>query len=83
MFKHIDCTPLNYYYHLLTCKFSRAYLQLAFTYGLAKADETFNEAKIPFYTLSNYNELIEVAKEQGEISEDDIKTLVEWRDNLS
>lgn len=54
-----------------------------FTYGLAKADETFNEAKIPFYTLSNYNELIEVAKEQGEISEDDIKTLVEWRDNLS
>ncbi|WP_353418773.1 orotate phosphoribosyltransferase [Staphylococcus warneri] len=54
-----------------------------FTYGLAKADETFKEAKIPFYTLSNYNELIEVAKEQGEISEDDIKTLVEWRDNLS
>lgn len=54
-----------------------------FTYGLAKADETFNEAKILFYTLSNYNELIDVAKEQGEISEDDIKTLVEWRDNLS
>lgn len=54
-----------------------------FTYGLKKADETFNEANIPFYTLSNYNELIEVAKEEGEISEEDIQTLVDWRDNLS
>lgn len=54
-----------------------------FTYGLKKADELFNEAGIPFYTLSDYNELIEVAKDNGEISEQDIKTLVEWRDNLA
>lgn len=54
-----------------------------FTYGLAKADDTFKQAQIPFYTLSNYNELIEVAKERGEISENDIQTLVDWRDNLS
>lgn len=54
-----------------------------FTYSLAKADDTFKQAQIPFYTLSNYNELIEVAKERGEISENDIQTLVDWRDNLS
>ncbi|MEJ7543205.1 orotate phosphoribosyltransferase, partial [Staphylococcus intermedius] len=30
----------------------------------------------------NYNELIEVAKEEGKISENDIQTLVDWRDNL-
>lgn len=54
-----------------------------FTYGLKKADDTFQKAGIPFYTLSNYNELIEVAREEGKISEDDIQTLVDWRDNLS
>ncbi|RIP33584.1 orotate phosphoribosyltransferase [Staphylococcus gallinarum] len=54
-----------------------------FTYGLSKADEQFSAANIPFYTLSNYNELIEVAKEKGEISESEMETLVEWRDNLS
>lgn len=54
-----------------------------FTYGLSKADKMFNEADLPFYTLSNYNELIEVAKEQGKISESDILSLVEWRDNLA
>lgn len=54
-----------------------------FTYGLNKADELFNEAGVPFYTLSDYNVLIEVAKDNGDISEEDIKTLVEWRDNLA
>ena len=54
-----------------------------FTYGLKKADDQFARADIPFYTLSNYNELIEVARENGEISENDITTLVDWRDNLS
>ena len=48
-----------------------------------KADDQFARADIPFYTLSNYNELIEVARENGEISENDITTLVDWRDNLS
>ncbi|MDU9417463.1 orotate phosphoribosyltransferase [Staphylococcus lloydii] len=54
-----------------------------FTYGLNKADELFNDAGVPFYTLSDYNELIEVAKDNGDISVQDIKTLVEWRDNLA
>ncbi|EKI4474718.1 orotate phosphoribosyltransferase [Staphylococcus pseudintermedius] len=53
-----------------------------FTYGLNKAGETFKAAGVPFYTLSNYDELIEVACEEDQISEDDIQTLVEWRNQL-
>lgn len=53
-----------------------------FTYGLNKADETFKAAGVPFYTLSSYDELIEVAREEGKISEDDIQILVEWRNQL-
>ncbi|MCU5745739.1 orotate phosphoribosyltransferase [Staphylococcus sp. SQ8-PEA] len=53
-----------------------------FTYGLKKATEAFEQAGLQFYTLSNYNELIEVAEEQGQISKEDIEALVEWRDNL-
>lgn len=53
-----------------------------FTYGLNKAGETFKAAGVLFYTLSNYDELIEVAREEDQISEDDIQTLVEWRNQL-
>ncbi|HCX9633680.1 TPA: orotate phosphoribosyltransferase [Staphylococcus aureus] len=54
-----------------------------FTYGLKKADDTFSNIQLPFYTLSDYNELIEVAENEGKISSKDIQTLVEWRDNLA
>ncbi len=36
-----------------------------------------------FTLLSDYNELIEVAENEGKISSEDIQTLVEWRDNLA
>ncbi|KIX90973.1 orotate phosphoribosyltransferase [Staphylococcus microti] len=53
-----------------------------FTYGLQKADDMFGEAGVPFYTISNYDELIEVAEAQGKITADDIETLVAWRNAL-
>ncbi|MBA8761401.1 orotate phosphoribosyltransferase [Staphylococcus coagulans] len=53
-----------------------------FTYGLSKADEMFKDAKVPFYTLSHYDELIEVAQAEGKISEADIETLINWRNKL-
>lgn len=56
-----------------------SYLYLRFE----KADDTFSNIQLPFYTLSDYNELIEVAENEGEISSEDIQTLVEWRDNLA
>ncbi|MCE5037850.1 orotate phosphoribosyltransferase [Staphylococcus auricularis] len=54
-----------------------------FTYGLNKANDTFEQAGVPFYTLSNYDELIEVARKNGDIDEKDISTLVEWKNNLA
>lgn len=56
-----------------------SYLYLRFE----KADDTFSNIQLPFYTLSDYNELIEVAENEGKISSEDIQTLVEWRDNLA
>ncbi|UEX89378.1 orotate phosphoribosyltransferase [Staphylococcus ratti] len=53
-----------------------------FTYGLSKADDMFGKAKVPFHTLSHFDELISVAAEQGKIAQDDIDTLVQWRNAL-
>lgn len=53
-----------------------------FTYGINKAEQAFNQMEIPFYTLSNYDELITVAEEKGYIENKDIKTLKDWKDTL-
>ncbi|GAB5739043.1 hypothetical protein JMUB7487_27400 [Staphylococcus aureus] len=50
---------------------------------MKKADDTFRNIQLPFYTLSDYSELIEVAENESKISSEDIQTLVEWRDNLA
>lgn len=53
-----------------------------FTYGINKAEEAFKEINVPFYTLSNYDELISVAEKEGYIENKDIKTLKAWKDTL-
>ncbi|WP_239706156.1 MULTISPECIES: orotate phosphoribosyltransferase [unclassified Mammaliicoccus] len=53
-----------------------------FTYGISKAEEAFNKINVPFYTLSNYDELVTVAEKEGFIENKDIKTLKEWKDTL-
>lgn len=53
-----------------------------FTYGIKKAEEAFKSKDIPYYTLSNYDELISVAEKEGYIQNKDIKTLKEWKDTL-
>ncbi|WP_159314574.1 orotate phosphoribosyltransferase [Mammaliicoccus sciuri] len=53
-----------------------------FTYGINKAEEAFKEINVPFYTLSNYGELISVAEKEGYIENKDIKTLKAWKDTL-
>src|SRR5699024_7736143 len=54
-----------------------------FTYGFSVSKEAFENAGIPFYSLSNYPEMIEEAKDRGLVSEEQMTSLSEWRKNPS
>ncbi|MGX7112437.1 orotate phosphoribosyltransferase [Gemella cuniculi] len=53
-----------------------------FSYELSKAHEAFSRDKVEYYTLTNYNYLIEEAVENNYIKQEDVKKLLEWRNNL-
>lgn len=53
-----------------------------FSYNLDKAKQKFDEEKIPFSTLTNYDVLLELAKEQGLIGEKENEILLKWRNEL-
>lgn len=50
-----------------------------FSYQFPDAEALFNDASVPFATLSNYTSLLSVAKEQGIITPEQESVLVEWR----
>ncbi len=52
-----------------------------FTYGFSIAKDGFDNAKCPLTTLSNYNTLIEMALETGYVQQNQLQTLLEWRQN--
>ena len=52
-----------------------------FTYGFSNADENFEAAKVSLNTLSDYNTLIQTAKEQDAIEASDVELLKKWREN--
>lgn len=54
-------------------------LLAVFTYGLAEAEKNFTAAKVPLYTLTNYNDLIECAVQLELLPAADLKSLQEWR----
>jgi orotate phosphoribosyltransferase len=54
-----------------------------FTYNFPVSRERFAKANIELTPLSNYQVLLEMALETGEIKEDQIQTLMEWRENPS
>lgn len=53
-----------------------------FSYGLEKASIMFEEANIPFQTISNFDILVDTLLEKGQISEEEKNSLIEWRDEL-
>ena len=55
----------------------------SYTYGFNVAVESFQEAKVPLVTLTNYEAVLEVALKTGYISESDIPVLNEWRKDPS
>jgi len=52
-----------------------------FTYGFKAAEKNFENAKCPYRTLTNYDILLEHAKEASLISEDEAGSLLEWKAN--
>ena len=52
-----------------------------FSYSFAFAIERFKSEKINLISLADYNILIEIAKEEKIITEDEVKKLERWREN--
>ena len=52
-----------------------------FTYGFDLADSAFKAASVPYYSLTNYENLIGLAVEKGIVSADQQKTLLNWRND--
>ncbi|GAA0612826.1 orotate phosphoribosyltransferase [Virgibacillus siamensis] len=53
-----------------------------FTYGLKKSKQQFSEATLDFQTITTYEEMLAVLKEIGEINEEELSELREWKDSL-
>lgn len=58
-------------------------LTAIFSYGFEVAEENFKDACCPYVTLTNYDVLIEKALADNYISEEDMKSLKEWKINPS
>lgn len=50
-----------------------------FSYGLEAATHNFAAAKLPLFSLSNYSELIKVARDADYIDDDELASLHAWR----
>lgn len=50
-----------------------------FTYGFDAAKEAFDQAQCPYFSLSNYNALVEVAAKRNIITSEQTAVLAEWR----
>jgi len=50
-----------------------------FSYQFAKAENAFVQAGYPFETMSNYTALLEQAKEDGILQDEQVNELAQWR----
>jgi orotate phosphoribosyltransferase len=52
-----------------------------FTYGFELAAQNFRESNVELHTLSNYDHLIEQASDTQYIKEEQLQTLMQWKDD--
>ncbi|MBD5234267.1 MAG: orotate phosphoribosyltransferase [Bacteroidales bacterium] len=52
-----------------------------FSYGFPVAEENFAQAGVKLVTLSNYNAMLDVALDTRYITENDLETLRQWRED--
>lgn len=58
-------------------------LVAAFSYGFKEADENFKKETCPYVVLSNYDFLIETAVKNNYITNNDLESLKNWKENPS
>jgi orotate phosphoribosyltransferase len=56
-----------------------AALLAIFSYGIPQATAQFTEAEVPFYTLTDFDTLLEVAREQGALTSGALRSLQAWQ----
>jgi orotate phosphoribosyltransferase len=54
-----------------------------FTYGFEVAKEAFQKAGVPYYPLTNYQTLIQLAIEKGIVTQEQESVLLKWKDDPS
>ena len=64
---------------LRTAGFQVVGMVASYTYGFPVAVQAFEDAQVELVTLTDYEHVVEVAKETGYIKPDDISLLNEWR----
>ncbi|CAH1853010.1 orotate phosphoribosyltransferase [Convivina intestini] len=52
-----------------------------FSYELPASQVNFDAAQIPFYPLTTFSELMAMAQQSGQLSESDLASLAQWRQN--
>ncbi|MEQ1554506.1 MAG: orotate phosphoribosyltransferase [Ferruginibacter sp.] len=52
-----------------------------FNYGFEQASNAFSDAGIKLISLSNYDELIQNAKNNNQLNDEQLKSLLKWREN--
>jgi orotate phosphoribosyltransferase len=52
-----------------------------FTYGFPVAAKAFEEAGVPYKSLTNYSSLIELAVEKGQVTPETQELLLQWRED--
>lgn len=52
-----------------------------FTYGFAHADQAFADAGVPYRSLTNYANMINLAVEKGQVTAETEQTLLQWRND--
>jgi orotate phosphoribosyltransferase len=58
-------------------------LAAIFTYGFDVAKQNFESKSVPYFTLSNYHDLLEQAVAMNYVKESDVEALNEWRESPS
>ena len=50
---------------------------------MERAKKVFDENKIPFYSLTNFSELVKTAKEISYLSDQECQSLKDWHASLA